>query len=100
MRAYALLAEKGVAGETYNVGSGHARAIEEILHEILQQSKIPITVKVDPNKLRPVDVPVIEADIRKLNALTGWKPEIALKQTIKETLDYWRYETDTNHGEA
>lgn len=100
VRAYALLAEKGVAGETYNVGSGHARAIEEILHEILQQSKIPITVKVDPNKLRPVDVPVIEADIRKLNALTGWKPEIALKQTIKETLDYWRYETDTNHGEA
>ena len=90
VRAYALLAEQGVAGETYNVGSGQARAIDEILHMILQESEVPIEVKVDPERLRPVDVPVIEADITKLQKLTGWKPEIALTQTIRETLDYWR----------
>ena len=47
-------------------------------------------MEIDPNKLRPVDVPIIEADITKINQLTGWKPEIPLEQTIQETLDFWR----------
>ena len=47
-------------------------------------------MEIDPNKIRPVDVPIIEADITKLNAATGWKPQIPLEQTIQETLDYWR----------
>lgn len=41
-------------------------------------------------RLRPVDIPIIEADTRKLHAVTGWQPEIPLSQTLKETLDYWR----------
>lgn len=49
-----------------------------------------IEVKVDPDRLRPVDVPIIEPDIRKINECTGWKPQILLSQTLKETLDYWR----------
>ena len=57
---------------------------------IVSMSQVDIQVEVDPNKLRPVDVPIIEADITKINSLTGWKPEILLEQTIKETLDYWR----------
>ena len=40
--------------------------------------------------MRPVDVPVIEADIRKLQACTGWRTEIPLEKTIEETLNYWR----------
>lgn len=90
VRAYSMLMEKGQAGESYNVGSGHAIAIEELLQMILANSKKEITVEVDPNKLRPVDVPVIEADIRKLQAATGWEPRIKLEDTIRETLDYWR----------
>lgn len=49
-----------------------------------------IHVEVDPERLRPVDIPIIEADTRKLHAVTGWQPEIPLSQTLKETLDYWR----------
>lgn len=90
VRAYGLLMEKGKSSETYNVGSGHAITIEEILEMILKNSYEKIKVEVDPQKLRPVDVPVIEADISKLTAETGWKPEISLENTIKETLDYWR----------
>jgi len=47
-------------------------------------------VEVDSERFRPVDVPVIEADIRKLREATGWTPEITLKQTLRETLEYWR----------
>lgn len=90
VRAYALLIQKGKPGETYNVGSGHAYAIQEILDLIISLSTVDIRVEIDQNKIRPVDVPIIEADISKLNSVTGWKPEIPLKQTIQETLDYWR----------
>lgn len=90
VKAYVKLIAVGVPGETYNVGSGNAQAIQEILNLIVSLSKVEIAVEIDPNKLRPVDVPIIEADITKIKELTGWKPEIPLQQTIQETLDYWR----------
>lgn len=91
VRAYSLLIEKGKAGETYNVGSGKAIAIEEILNKILSYSKSDITVDVDKTKLRPVDVPIIEADIQKLKECIVWSPNIYLNKTIIDTLEYWRY---------
>ena len=90
VRAYALLVQKGQAGETYNIGSGHAIAIREILDQICAMTDHDIHVEVDPERLRPVDIPIIEADTHKLHAATGWQPEIPLSQTLKETLDYWR----------
>ena len=90
VRAYAILIQKGKVGETYNVGSGHAYSIREILDLIISLSNVEITVEIDSNKIRPVDVPIIEADITKLNDVTGWRPKFSLEQTIKETLDYWR----------
>lgn len=90
VRAYALLAKYGKAGETYNVGSGHAVEIREILNLIISRSDVKVEVRVDPNKIRPVDVPIIEADTSKLRELTGWEQRIPLKQTIDETMEYWR----------
>ena len=93
VRAYGLLIQYGTAGETYNVGSGHAIAIEEILQKILAQAKVPIQVQVDESKLRPVDVPIIEANTTKLCQCTDWKPEISIDQTITDVLKYWRNKT-------
>lgn len=90
VRAYSLLIEHGKSGEVYNVGSGRAIVIQEILDRIIAHSGKEITVEVDPAKLRPVEVPVIRADISKLQANTGWQPEIPLEQTIAETLEYWK----------
>ncbi len=90
VRAYVMLISRGVAGETYNVGSGNACEIRQILDLIISMSHKDIRVEIDPNKIRPVDAPVIEADITKIYQLTGWKPQIPLEQTISETLDYWR----------
>lgn len=96
VRAYALLIMKGTAGETYNVGSGNAMAIQDILDMIVGMSSADIAVEIDKNKIRPVDVPVIEADITKINRETGWKPVISIEQTIRETLDYWRAQIGGN----
>lgn len=90
VRAYSLLMKYGKAGETYNVGSGHAVSIREILQRLLAMSDQEITIKVDPTKFRPIDVPIIEADTLKLCAATGWEKQISLDQTLQETLDYWR----------
>ncbi len=90
VRAYGLLITKGKKGETYNVGSGKAVSIDSILQMIVSQAKCEIKVEVDPNKLRPVDVPIIEADTSKLEDCTGWKQEIPLSQTVTETLNYYR----------
>lgn len=90
VKAYVKLIKQGSSGETYNVGSGSAQEIRQILEKVIAMSDVDIKVETDPNKIRPVDVPIIEADITKLNTLTGWKPEISVEQTICETLDYWR----------
>lgn len=90
VKAYVKLIMQGVPGETYNMGSGHAVEIRGILDRIISQSEKKIRVEIDPNKIRPVDVPIIEADITKLHELTGWKPQIELEQTIRDTLNYWR----------
>jgi len=90
VRAYSLLIQKGQPGETYNVGSSHAVSIEEVLTQILSLSARQIQVSVDPDRLRPVDIPIIEADITKLREVTNWTPAIPLQQTLEETLNYWR----------
>lgn len=97
VRAYALLMKHGKSGETYNIGSGKAIAIDDILKMILKNSTKAIEVKVDKERLRPVDVPIIEADTTNVRECTDWKPEIDLEQTVKETLDYWRKIVKNNH---
>ena len=90
VRAYSALVEHGRAGETYNVGSGHAVEIRKVLDMIIARSGVDIRVETDPAKIRPVDLLVVEADISKLRAITGWEPKIPLEQTIDEVLTYWR----------
>ena len=90
VRAYRMLADKGRSGVVYNVGSGKAISIGEILNKILSLSKREITVEQDPSRMRPSDTPVIEADISRLYESTGWVPEIPVEKTIMDALNEWR----------
>lgn len=90
---YTLLKKPKGAGECYNVGSGKAVSIRNVLDMILSLTKMSISVEVDPTRLRPIDVPVIEANVSKLVTCTGWKQEFTLEKTIEETLEFWRNET-------
>ena len=47
-------------------------------------------IRDSPERLRPVDIPLIEADIQKLVRDTGWHPVVPLEQTLQDTLSYWR----------
>lgn len=94
--AYALLIQKGEPGQTYNVGSSKAVPIQTLLNAIVALAAVPISVEISPEKLRPADIPIIEASISKLQKCTGWVPRIPLSQTIEETLNYWRQITKNN----
>ncbi|MBR0085705.1 MAG: GDP-mannose 4,6-dehydratase [Lachnospiraceae bacterium] len=97
VRAYTLIMRKGEPGETYNVGSGKARSIRSILDTILSYADKKIKVETDPARMRPSDMPIIEADTTKLRDATDWHPVYDINETIKETLDYWRSVLSQNH---
>ncbi len=90
VKAYRLLAEKGISGKVYNVGRGRAVKISFILETALSLSSCKIEVKKDPARLRASDIPVIEPDVTEIFRDTGWQAEISMEQTITDTLNYWR----------
>ncbi len=90
VRAYLLLMQQGKSGEVYNVGSGQARSIRYLLEVLLSFSTCDITIKQDPSRMRPSDVPVTYADTRKLQADTGWQPTHTFENSLRDVLDYWR----------
>jgi GDP-4-dehydro-6-deoxy-D-mannose reductase len=90
VKAYILLMEQGEKGETYNVCTGKATPLEEILGLLLSFSPVDIIVKVDKNKLRKTDIPLIVGSNQRICQATGWTPEILLEQTLQDLLGYWR----------
>ena len=90
VKAYLLLLEKGALGEVYNVGSGASYKINDILKMLLYLSKSKIKVEKDKSLFRPIDIPDLVCDSSKFRKVTGWKPEIKIERTLKDTLDYWR----------
>jgi len=89
VRAYRLLAERGVAGEVYNVCSGRDIAIADVAMQMQSLAGVELRFEVDPSLSRPVDVPVVRGDFAKLRAATGWEPQIGLDRTLLDVLEYW-----------
>ena len=90
VRAYRLLLERGAPGEAYNVCSGTDVAIQEVADHLAAAASVDVRFELDPERLRPVDVPVVRGDNTKLRAATGWTPEIPLEKTLAEILEWWR----------
>ncbi len=90
VRAYALALERGQPGEVYNVGSGTAHSVRELLDTYLSMTEARIRVEVDPARARPSDTPIAVCDASKFRKQTGWEPRIRFEQTLRDTLEYWR----------
>ncbi|MHB8055228.1 MAG: GDP-mannose 4,6-dehydratase [Candidatus Aminicenantales bacterium] len=90
VRGYWLALEKGEPGEVYNIGTGTAISMKDMLDILLGFSKVKVKVKVDPDRLRPSDVQILCADVTKFKKATGWVPKIPLATTLRDLLDYWR----------
>lgn len=90
VKGYLLAVEKGEPGEVYNICSGKAIKIEDVLKTLLSLSKARVTVRQDQARMRPSDVPILLGDNSKFVKQTGWQPKIPFGKTMRDLLDYWR----------
>jgi GDP-4-dehydro-6-deoxy-D-mannose reductase len=90
VRAYRAIAERGEAGRAYNVCSGSAPAIRDVLDMLLARSRVQVRVHVDPDRFRPSDVPLLVGDPTRLRDELDWTPKIPIEQTLDDLLNYWR----------
>jgi GDP-4-dehydro-6-deoxy-D-mannose reductase len=82
--AYVALARRGEAGEIYNVCSGRAVKIRDILRELILLAHAPVEVREDPARMRPLDVPVAYGSFDKLRDAIAWEPQIPLLQSLRD----------------
>lgn len=86
-RAKLLLMSQGIPGEIYNIASGDAHTIQEILDFFRERSRVHIEVSIDPERMRPANVPLLWGDAAKLAKATGWQPQIAFNQSLLDVLE-------------
>ncbi len=88
---YSLVTVNPIAGEYYNIGGSYTCSIEDMLNYLLSKSTVStIQVRVDPDRLRPIDADLQVPDTTKFRTHTGWEPTIPFEKTMDDLLEYWR----------
>lgn len=87
VRAYLTLMRDGKPGSVYNVCSGTARSMREAVDELVDLSGTRARIEVDPDRVRPVDVPLLLGDNARLRGL-GWAPAIPFRQMLAGLLEW------------
>lgn len=90
VRAYEILAVKGQLARPYNVCSGVAHRVGDVLEMLLGMARIRVEVQTDPERMRPSDNPLVLGDPSRIQNETGWRAEIPIVQTLSDLLDWWR----------
>lgn len=84
--AYVALAEHGARGAVYNVCSGIGRSIRSVLDALATAAGVAVEIAVDPDRLRPAEVPVLVGDPTAARTVAGWAPRITWQQTLADLL--------------
>jgi GDP-4-dehydro-6-deoxy-D-mannose reductase len=88
--AYLLLAERGVRGEAYNIGSGQSYSMQTVLQRLLALAGLKVEVRQRSDLLRPSEPAAVRVDAGKLRRETGWQPRYTLEQSLADTLEACR----------
>ena len=86
VRGYVALAERGTAGEAYNVASGVGTEMAALARRILALAGVDAKLQTDPALVRPADVPALVGSAAKLRAATGWAPRHSLDSILEELI--------------
>ncbi|HOC41389.1 MAG TPA: GDP-mannose 4,6-dehydratase [Thermoanaerobaculales bacterium] len=89
-RAYRLAARRDLRGEVFNVCSGRAVSIRQVLDLLRGLARCEVTVRTDPERMRPADIPLLIGDPRRFREATGWAPTIPIERTLADLLEWWR----------
>lgn len=90
VRAYRLMVQRATHGDLFNVCSGTALSIRELLDKLISRARVPVSIAVDPARYRPNDSPLIVGDPTRIRERLGWTPVIPIDQTVDDLLNYWR----------
>jgi GDP-4-dehydro-6-deoxy-D-mannose reductase len=90
VRAYRAMMRAARPGVPYNVCSGRAVAVRELVEHFRAHARVPIAIEQDPALLRPNDVPLLLGDASRLRAETGWSAVFPIERTVNDLLEYWR----------
>ncbi len=90
--AYLRIMDDATAGSAWNVCSGTANRIGDLLNTLLGLASVPITTSTDPDRMRPSDTPLLLGSHARLTAALGWTPTIPIEVTLADTLAWWRTE--------
>lgn len=93
VNAYMALVQVGRPGRVYNVASGVARSMREVLDALRRRATCDVAVEIDPARYRPNDAPLVVGDAGLLREETGWQPAIPFERTIDDLLQFWREAT-------
>ena len=88
--AYEQLMARGARGRPYNICSGQAHRIGDVLEQLLALSRAPVRIETDPERLRPSDAAVVLGDATRIRKEVGWSPQHTLAASLRDTLDWWR----------
>ena len=94
VRAYRMIVESDNCNQIYNVGSGNAYSLEDMLTYIIGLSDQNIEIEVDQNRIRPTDQPVICCDRSLIGKELVWEPQYNVYDALREM-----YESYRNGGE-
>jgi GDP-4-dehydro-6-deoxy-D-mannose reductase len=85
--AYLLLAERGRAGEVYNVCSGVGVSVRQLAERVLLRAGIATDISTEPSLMRASDAPVLIGSPAKLESETGWSPRKTYDDIIDDLLN-------------
>ncbi len=78
------------ASGTYNVSTGRAERVGDVLDALLRLSEREIEIAEDPDRLRPADIPLLCGDPARIAHDLGWRANRPLEQTLLDTLTFFR----------
>jgi GDP-4-dehydro-6-deoxy-D-mannose reductase len=90
VRAYRLMLEHGRPGDVFNVCSGVAIEIRELLDRLIARARVTVRIRIDPARYRPNDTPLLLGDPTRIRERLGWTARIPLDQSVDDLLAHWR----------
>jgi len=90
VQAYARLGENGRSGEVYNIASGTAHTLREMVDIMMEIAGVRARIEVDPHLMRRGEGQLLTGDASKIRDQLGWSPMIPFEQSVRDTVDYWR----------
>ena len=82
-----LAAERGAAGESYNLCTGEGTSVQAVLEQLIGFTGESISVERDETLVRSAEVDALVGDSSKARAALGWRPTRSLVSALREAWD-------------